>query len=111
VRRLLAFGLVSMNALAADAGLTGRGREVFLAKPCASCHTIRGTGALGRTGPDLTHIASRKTLAAGTIPNTRGNLAGWILNPQNIKPGTKMPPTSLSSDELYELLAYLESLR
>jgi cytochrome c oxidase subunit 2 len=62
-------------------------------------------------GPDLTHVASRKTLAAGELPNTRGYLAGWILNAQVLKPGTQMPPTQLSADDLNALLDYLETLK
>lgn len=88
-----------------------RGREVFLQGPCAICHTIRGTQALATIGPDLTHIASRTTIAGGLLENTRGNLAGWILNPQNLKPGTQMPPTLLKAAELHALLEYLESLK
>lgn len=88
-----------------------RGREVFLQGPCAMCHTVRGTGSYSRVGPDLTHLASRKTIAAGTLPNTRGNLAGWILNPQNLKPGTQMPATQLESQDLHVLLTFLESLQ
>lgn len=88
-----------------------RGREVFLTGPCAMCHTIQGTSAGSRVGPDLTHLATRTMIAAGTLPNTRGHLAGWILNPQNLKPGTKMPPTLLESQDLHSLLAYLETLR
>jgi cytochrome c oxidase subunit 2 len=75
------------------------------------CHNIAGTPATGRTGPDLSHVASRRMLASGTLPNTRGNLAGWILDPQGIKPGTKMPSNQLQPSELQALLAYLESLR
>jgi len=59
----------------------------------------------------LTHLASRQTIAAGTLPNTRGNLAGWILDPQAIKPGVKMPPNRLSSADLQALLVYLETLK
>jgi cytochrome c oxidase subunit 2 len=88
-----------------------RGQEVFLAASCVMCHSIRGTPAGSRIGPDLTHFASRRTIAAGTLPNTRGNLAGWILDPQRIKPGSRMPPNQLSPDDLHALLAYLESLR
>jgi cytochrome c oxidase subunit 2 len=88
-----------------------RGQAVFLEGPCAMCHTIRGTLAMSRVGPDLTHLASRKTIAAGTLPNTRGHLAGWILNPQNVKPGSRMPPTLLASEDLHALVAYLETLR
>jgi mono/diheme cytochrome c family protein len=88
-----------------------RGREVFLQGPCALCHTIRGTQALATIGPDLTHVASRTMIAGGLLENTRGNLAGWILNPQNLKPGTKMPPTLLEAEDLHTLLDYLESLK
>jgi cytochrome c oxidase subunit 2 len=87
------------------------GREVFLGSACAVCHEIRGTHAAARVGPDLTHVAGRGTLAAGAIPNTRGHLGGWILDPQGIKPGTQMPPTRLGGDDLRALLAYLEVLR
>jgi cytochrome c oxidase subunit II len=62
-------------------------------------------------GPDLTHVASRSTIAAGELPNTVGNLAGWILNPQAIKPGCRMPPNQMSGSELQDLLVYLETLR
>ena len=75
------------------------------------CHTIRGTGAFATVGPDLSNLASRKALAAGLLPNTRGNLAAWILNPQNLKPETKMPPTLLNSQDLQALVAYLETLK
>jgi cytochrome c oxidase subunit II len=88
-----------------------RGQEVFLSSSCVMCHTIAGTPAGSRIGPDLTHLASRRTIAAGTLPNTRGNLAGWIVNPQAIKPGVRMPSTRLDSDDLQALLTYLETLK
>lgn len=88
-----------------------RGKDVVERGPCAMCHTIAGTLAGGRTAPDLTHIASRSTLGAGTLPNTRGHLAGWIADPQGIKPGNRMPPPGLTSDELQAVLVYLESLK
>ena len=88
-----------------------RGQEVFLGSSCAMCHAVQGTPAGSRAGPNLTHVAARRTLAAGTLPNTRGNLAGWIVDPQRIKPGARMPPNSLSPDDLQALLAYLEGLR
>jgi cytochrome c oxidase subunit II len=88
-----------------------RGREVLLSSRCILCHTIRGTAALGRVGPDLTHLASRATIGASTLPNTRRHLAGWIVNAQQIKPGSQMPPNSLGADDLQSLLAYLESLK
>jgi cytochrome c oxidase subunit 2 len=90
---------------------TIHGREVFLTHPCAMCHTIRGTTAGSNVGPDLTHLASRSMIAAGTLKNTPGNLAGWILNAQSIKPGVRMPPNPMSGQDLNDLLAYLETLR
>ena len=88
-----------------------RGRELFLTGPCVLCHTIGGTSAGARVGPDLTHLAGRTTLASGTLPNTTGHLAGWILDPQRIKPGTRMPATPLEGPDLQALLAYLGTLR
>jgi cytochrome c oxidase subunit 2 len=90
--------------------LVREGQQVFMSSSCVYCHTIEGTAAQGRVGPDLTHLASRDTIAAGLLPNTRGDLAGWIVDPQAIKPGNQMPGTDLSGDELQALLAYLESL-
>jgi cytochrome c oxidase subunit II len=87
------------------------GQEVFLSSPCIMCHTIRGTPAGGEVAPDLTHLASRRTLAAGTLPNTPGSLAGWIIDPQNLKPGNKMPPHHFDPNELQALLAYLVNLK
>jgi cytochrome c oxidase subunit II len=87
------------------------GQQIFLQKGCVLCHQVRGTLAGSRFGPDLTHIASRTTLAAGTIPNTRGHLGGWIVDPQKIKPMSHMPPNAVTGDELQALLAYMESLR
>ena len=88
-----------------------RGRDVFLTGPCAICHTIVGTPAAARLGPDLTHLAGRTTLAAGTLPNTPGHLAGWIIDPQRIKPGVHMPSIGLDAADLQALLAYLGSLK
>lgn len=88
-----------------------RGREVFLTGTCAMCHAIDGTAAASHAGPDLTHLASRRTIAAGSLPNTRGNLAGWIVDPQGIKPGSKMPPNLLRPNDLDALLTYLQSLK
>lgn len=91
--------------------LAARGLEVFLGTSCALCHEVRGTVAGATVGPDLTHLAGRRTLAAGMLPNVRGNLAGWILDPQRIKPGTLMPATNLSAADLHALLHYLETLQ
>jgi len=91
--------------------VTLRGQQIFLGSACVYCHTVRGTNASGVIGPDLTHIASRDTLGAGAVPNTLGNLAGWIIDPQSIKPGNLMPPMYIEGDDLQALLAYLETLR
>ncbi|OLE56059.1 MAG: cytochrome c oxidase subunit II [Acidobacteria bacterium 13_1_20CM_3_53_8] len=88
-----------------------RGQQVFLTSTCVMCHTIRGTLAAATEAPDLTHFASRQTFAAGTLPNTRGHLAGWVVDSQSIKPGNHMPPNSLESDDLMALLDYLENLK
>lgn len=87
------------------------GQKVFLSQSCSYCHAVRGTPAGAHVGPDLTHVASRRTLAAGTLDNTRGNLAAWIENPDRLKPGTKMPPVPLDGATLQALVAYLETLR
>ena len=88
-----------------------KGQQVFLASTCILCHTIQGTNAGARLGPDLTHVGSRWAIAAGAIPNTPGHLAGWILDPQKIKPGARMPPTPLGPRDLRALLEYLEGLK
>jgi cytochrome c oxidase subunit 2 len=88
-----------------------RGRQTFLKGPCVICHQIRGTTAHGNVAPDLTHVGSRTTIAAGTLPLTRGNLTGWIIDSQRIKPGNHMPGMNLSSDEVQDIAAYLESLK
>jgi cytochrome c oxidase subunit 2 len=88
-----------------------RGKSLFLSGPCMLCHNITGTPATGRKGPDLTHIASRPTLAAGTIANNPANLAAWIRDPQAIKPGVNMPATALVAEDQQALIAYLETLK
>jgi cytochrome c oxidase subunit 2 len=87
------------------------GRQVFLDSQCVMCHTVRGTHAGSRVGPELTHIGSRATLAAGTLPNTAEHLAAWVRDPQAVKPGNRMPATPMSSENRAALLAYLRSLR
>ena len=94
-----------------DDPLEEEGQEVFLAAGCGACHRIAGISEGADFAPDLTHLASRNTIAAGMLENTRGNLAGWILDPQGLKPGVRMPPNNLDGDQLQALLAYLESLR
>lgn len=91
-------------------GDPARGRDVFLGSACSLCHSVRGTRAGGRLGPDLTHLASRSTIAAGTLPNTKEGLLSWITAPQVAKPGTVMPAVPLSAADLTALVAYLQTL-
>jgi cytochrome c oxidase subunit 2 len=90
---------------------TTRGQVVFLRESCAGCHTIRGTTAAGKVGPDLTNFGSRSTIGAATVPNTRNYLSGWIADAQSFKPGNLMPPIPLEPADLDALVAYLESLK
>jgi cytochrome c oxidase subunit II len=94
----------------ASAGAS-RGARIFQQQACSGCHAIRGTPAHGDVGPDLTHFASRSTIAALTEPNTRANVRYWIEHPQEVKPGSKMPDLELSDADWNALTAYLETLR
>jgi cytochrome c oxidase subunit 2 len=88
------------------------GQRIFLESTCAGCHAIRGTDADGILGPDLTHLASRDTIAAGTLRLTTSSLGSWIVDPQESKPGAAMPPNEqLTAREIAALVAYLEGLR
>jgi cytochrome c oxidase subunit 2 len=87
------------------------GRRVFETNVCMNCHTISGTAADGRFGPDLSHLMSRATIASGAADNTPKNLRLWIQNPGAIKPGSLMPAMKLSDPDLDALVAYLETLR
>jgi len=91
--------------------LAKAGHDWFMSHACSNCHAIGGTDANGRTGPDLTHLASRRTIAAGTLQMSRGNLMGWIENPQGVKPGARMPTVGMSADELHAVASYLETLK
>ncbi|MEO7010613.1 MAG: cytochrome c oxidase subunit II [Caldimonas sp.] len=86
-----------------------RGQQAFLAN-CAACHAVRGTEAGGILGPDLTHLMSRRTIAAGMLPNSPGNLAAWIADAPALKPGTRMPALTLSGPDLAAVMTYLETL-
>lgn len=88
-----------------------KGASLFQEFTCANCHSISGTPARGKIGPDLTHLAERQTLGAGRIENTPANLAEWLSDPQLVKPGIHMPNFQMTSDEIRELTAYLETLR
>ncbi len=98
-------------AAAPGAAASVRGRLVFMSTTCATCHAVVGTEAGARLGPDLTHFGSRATIAAGTLPNTAEALGAWITEPQQFKPGTRMPATPLSGQAAADVAAYLEDLR
>lgn len=84
--------------------------ELVFVRSCGACHAVRGTDALGRVGPDLTHLMSRERIASGMLANTGENLEQWILHSQQLKPGARMPSISLPEEELRPLLAYLQTL-
>jgi cytochrome c oxidase subunit 2 len=88
-----------------------RGRDIFMTGSCVLCHTVLGTPAGARLGPDLTHVGSRTMLAAGTVLNTPGHLGGWLTDPQAIKPGNRMPANSFPADDLQALIVYVSGLK
>ena len=88
-----------------------KGAEIFAAKACIMCHTVRGTSAGSRVGPDLTHFGSRQSIASATLPMSRGNIAAWVVDPQGIKPGVNMPNVSIAPEELDPLVSYLAGLQ
>ena len=98
------------NATTPADPVAARGQAVF-AGPCAECHVVRGTSASGRAGPDLTHFASRRSIAAGTLTMSRGGVQGWIAQPQAIKPGTSMPTVTLSPADADAVSRYLMTLK
>ena len=87
------------------------GYKYVTSGPCSSCHAIAGTPANGTVGPDLTHLASRRSIAAGAMPMSEGNLYGWVEDPQSLKPGAKMPTIGLEPNQLHAVVAYLETLK
>jgi cytochrome c oxidase subunit 2 len=100
-----------------DAALVAQGKTLFAAKACNTCHSIRGHQAMGVQGPDLTHIGSRSTIAAGLLENNSAQLRRWIRDPGSVKPGNKMAKAytdlkiTLTDEEQVALVAYLESLK
>jgi cytochrome c oxidase subunit 2 len=86
------------------------GFQAFTQNDCANCHALRGTSARGNIGPDLTHLMSRKTLGALTIPNRRNYLGAWVLDPQQFKPGNKMPQLDIPPQQFKALMTFLRSL-
>ncbi|MFL6857136.1 MAG: c-type cytochrome [Allosphingosinicella sp.] len=87
------------------------GYDYFMSHPCSSCHAVAGTPASATVAPDLTHVASRKTIGAGTLPNGTGPLHAWVADPQGVKPGNNMPYIGLDADDLHHVVAYLETLK
>lgn len=119
---LMGFVVIAHEPAAFDAMMAARrarpapavsaGAALFRSTGCAACHRIAGTDANGTAGPDLTHVASRRSLGAGILPNNRGTMMGWIGDSQSIKPGNRMPPyTMLSAEEIATLAVYLEAQR
>lgn len=98
-------------AQARPAAVTGLPGEALFADRCGGCHTVRGTQAAGGHAPDLTHLMSRRAIAAGLMPLTADNLMAWVEHPQALKPGTRMPDTALTPAERADLSAYLQTLR
>lgn len=92
-------------------GEAAKGGKIFLTEACMNCHTVRGTAAAARVGPDLTHLNTRETIGAGVLMNTSENLKKWLSNPQAYKPGSLMPNMKLSNDEVNQIAAYLETLK
>ena len=100
----------NQQRLAVDDSAVAAGRQVFESQACVNCHTIVGTPAHGTFGPDLTHLMSRATIAAGAADNTPENLRAWIHDPGTFKPGALMPAMQLSDQQTDELVAYLSTL-
>ncbi|HEX7297335.1 MAG TPA: cytochrome c, partial [Pyrinomonadaceae bacterium] len=88
-----------------------RGQQIFMNGTCVMCHTISGTQAGSNIGPNLTHVASRQTIAAATMTNLGDHLAQWISNSQRIKPGNRMPPHNLSPEDLQAVIDYIQTLK
>jgi cytochrome c oxidase subunit 2 len=91
--------------------LAARGQLAFTSNACAGCHTVRGTPAQGAIGPDLTDVGARARLGAETVDNTPANMRRFIADPAHFKPGVKMPPATISTDDIDAIAEYLESLR
>jgi cytochrome c oxidase subunit 2 len=92
--------------------IRARGADLFVSQGCGACHTVRGTQADGRLGPDLTHVGGRRSIAAGTLPTNVGTVAAWIASSQHLKPGNRMPSfEDLTGEDLRAVAAYLEGLK
>jgi cytochrome c oxidase subunit 2 len=105
------WGQALLPARAPATPLEKAGYAYVTTRECGTCHNITGTPATGQVAPDLTHFASRLTIGAGTFPMNRGHLYAWLADPQQAKPGNKMPVIGLEPDDLHAIAAYLESLK
>jgi len=98
-------------ATAPQQGLAQEGSQLFISKGCINCHAVQGVNTYNRTGPDLSHVGSRTSIAAGMLPNTRENMIRWLRYTDTVKPGVAMPNLGLSQEEAERLAAYLDTLR
>ena len=98
-------------ASAPQSAAASHGRDVFLTTQCVLCHTVRGTPAAGKVGPDLTHVGTRGKIASGTLQTKPDDVAQWIRDPQHVKPGSQMPPTRLTDADVQALSEYLVNLK
>jgi cytochrome c oxidase subunit 2 len=103
--------ITNQQQVARQESAVAAGRRVFETQACINCHTVSGTAATGRFGPDLTHLMSRETLASGAMDNTPANLRKWISSPDTFKSGALMPAMQLSDKQLDDITAYLETLK
>ena len=101
----------SASVAVASSELAARGHELFMTRACAACHTVDGTDAAGKVGPDLSDFGSRVSVAAGMLDNTPANVAAWLKDPQAVKPGARMPNLGLSDSEAEALVAFLRALK
>ena len=101
----------SPQAPVAAAAGPAKGRATFLANACVGCHTIKGTDATGDVGPELTHLASKDSIAGTLSPVNAANLTKWIKNPPGVKPGTQMPNLGLSDQTIADIVSYLVTLK
>jgi cytochrome c oxidase subunit 2 len=99
------------TARAPASQLESRGQQVFMSAACNLCHAISGTDASATVAPDLSHVASRRMIAAGTLPNDKARMIDWLANPQHVKPGNRMPRVELSDADRDALVAYMVSLQ
>ncbi len=102
---------LQQQAAARPTGDAARGQQVFRELTCINCHAIQGSDTKSNAGPDLTHLASRRQLGSGVVPNTPENLRRWLVDPQQVKPGVLMPNFKLSDEQIDHLLAYFATLQ